>query len=242
MKILAIIPVYRDVAAAVKVLKRFRSEYVNTIFLVVDAPTKDEEKLMRQVVERISTPVTIVVNEKRKGVGCAIRNGIDYGIANSFDIAVVMAGNDKDSPQEIPRLLAPLLTDGFEYVQGSRFLSGGRKVNNPFFRKVFSRTYPFVWNILTRKRCSDVTNGFRAYRLTLFTDPRINIWQSWLDEYELEYYVHYKALTLGYKVKEVPVSKVYGQNHKGGYSQISPFRDWWKIVSPLIYLRLGVKN
>jgi hypothetical protein len=47
---------------------------------------------------------------------------------------------------------------------------------------------------------------------------------------------------LGYRIKEVPVSKIYPFWHKGGYSNISPLRDWWKIVGPLIYLKLGVKK
>jgi len=51
--------------------------------------------------------------------------------------------------------------------------------------------------------------GFRVYRVSLFEDPRINIWQDWLDKYEYEYYVHWKVYTLGYKVKEVPVTKAY---------------------------------
>jgi hypothetical protein len=96
--------------------------------------------------------------------------------------------------------------------------------------------------MMTNVRCTDVTNGFRSYKLELFDDERINIWQNWLDEYELEYYIHYKVLTLGYKTKEVPISKIYSHKNKGGYSQISPFRDWWKIVGPLIYLKLGVKK
>ena len=70
----------------------------------------------------------------------------------------------------------------------------------------------------------------------------MNIWQSWLDGYGLEYYIHYKVLTLGYKIKEVPVSKVYPYNKKGGYSNISPFKDWWDIIGPLIYLKTGAKK
>ena len=81
-----------------------------------------------------------------------------------------------------------------------------------------------------------------SYKLSLFRNQEINIKQSWLDGYGLEYYIHYKALTLGYKVKEVPVSKVYPFRHKGGYSNISPFRDWWQIVGPLLYLRIGIRK
>ena len=178
----------------------------------------------------------------REGIGHAIRQGIRYALDHGYSVVVVLAGNNKDDPREIPRLLEPIVIEDYDYVQGSRFLSGGRRVNNPFLRGVFSRFYPFFWTLFTDVRCTDVTNGFRAYKLKLFEDPRINIWQSWLDNYELEYYIHYKVLTLGYKTREVPVSKVYSHRHKGGYSQISPFRDWWKIVGPLIYLRLGIRN
>ena len=242
MKILAIIPVYRDIVAALKVLEKFRAGYVDKVFLVVDAINESDEKEIQKTVAKMPIPVSIVVHEKRKGIGCAIREGIDYGLENHFDVAVVLAGNNKDNPHEIPRVLAPILEEGFDYVQGSRFLSGGSKVNNPFLRGVFSRLYPFVWTLFTEKRCTDVTNGFRAYKLNMFLDNRINIHQDWLDNYQLEYYIHYKALTSGYKTKEVPVSKTYAFKHKGGYSHISPFRDWWMIVGPLIYLKLRLKD
>ena len=242
MKILAIIPVYKDIASAVKVLEKFRAGYVTTLFLVVDTPKESGEKEIEKTVIKLPNPVSVVFHEKRKGIGYAIREGIDYGLEHHFDIAVVLAGNNKDNPHEIPRVLAPILEEGFDYVQGSRFLPGGKKVNNPFFRGVFSRLYPFVWTFFTKKQCTDVTNGFRAYKLNMFLDKRINIHQDWLDNYQLEYYIHYKALTSGYKTTEVPVSKTYAFKHKGGYSHISPFRDWWMIVGPLIYLKLGLKD
>lgn len=242
MKILAIIPVYRDIATAVKVLEKFRVGYVDQIFLVVDAPSESDEKKLEKRIAQIPSPVSVVVHEKRKGIGCAIREGIAYGLQNHFDVALVIAGNNKDNPAEIPQVLAPIIQKDFDYVQGSRFLPGGSKVNNPFLRGIFSRLYPFFWTLLTKKPCTDVTNGFRAYRLNVFLDKRINIYQDWLDNYQLEYYIHYKALTSGYRTIEVPVSKTYAFKHKGGYSNISPFRDWWMIVCPLIYLKLGLKE
>jgi dolichol-phosphate mannosyltransferase len=242
LKILAIIPVYRDIGAAVKVLRKFRAGYVDRVFLVVDAPKENDEKEMGKTIAGMPTPVSVVVHEKRNGIGYAIREGIDYGLAHNFDIAVVLAGNNKDNPHEIPSLLAPILEDGFDYVQGSRFLPGGKKINNPFFRGIFSRLYPFVWTLFTKKRCTDVTNGFRAYKLNIFLDKRFNIHQNWLDSYQLEYYIHYKVLTLRYKMKEVPISKVYAFRHKGGYSNISPFKDWWQIVGPLLYLKFGIRK
>jgi len=239
---IAIIPVYKDSGNIRKVLGKFRRSVVDEICLVVDCATKDELEEIGTAAAEVGTPVHVIVNQERKGVGHAIREGIEYALKNGHDVAVVMAGNNKDDPREIPRLLRPILKEDCDYVQGSRFLPGGKRVKNPFLRSVFSRLYPFFWTLLTDVRCTDVTNGFRAYRLKIFSDERIDIWQEWLDSYELEYYLHYKVLTLGYRTKEVPVSKVYPYRHKGGYSNISPFRDWWKIVGPLVYLKLGVKD
>jgi hypothetical protein len=101
--------------------------------------------------------------------------------------------------------------------------------------------YPLVFRILIRRAGTDVTNGFRAYRLALLDDPRIDITQAWLDHYELEYHIHYKALTLGHRTSEVAVSKSY-PSVRGSYSKIRPFRDWWSIVRPIVLLRLGLRR
>lgn len=241
-KKIVIIPVYNDKGNIVKVLAKFRDKIVDEICIVADCSTKDDLDEIGKAAKKIGTSVHVIRNRERKGVGYAIREGIEYALGNGYDIVVVMAGNNKDDPREIPRLLTPILKEDYDYVQGSRFLPGGKRVKNPFLRGVFSRLFPFFWTLLTNVRCTDVTNGFRAYKLKIFLDERIDIWQGWLDSYELEYYIHYKVLTLGYKTKEVPVSKVYPYRHKGGYSNISPFRDWWKIVGPLLYLKLAVKG
>lgn len=95
--------------------------------------------------------------------------------------------------------------------------------------------------LLTGFKSTDSSNGFRAYKLSLFKDKRINVFQDWLDRYELETYLHYKVLTLGYKVLEVPVSKDYLPGIRK-YSKIRPVIDWWKMARPLFLLKLGLKN
>jgi len=238
----AIIPVYQELGKVGRVLSKFTNDLIDEVCIVLDSPSKPIIKEIKIASEKIDVPVNIIQNPKRMGIGYAIREGIQYAIKRGFDIIVVMAGNGKDDPKEIPRLLKPIVEDGYDYVQGSRFLPGGRCVKNPFLRGIFSRLYPHIWTMLTNVRCTDVTNGFRSYRTKIFDDERINIWQNWLNGYELEYYIHYKVLTLGYKVKEVPVSKVYPHRHKGGYSKIMPFRDWWQIIGPLICLKIGVRK
>ena len=53
------------------------------------------------------------------------RRGIEYAREHGFDIIVILAGNNKDNPDEIIRLVRPIVEDGCDFVQGSRYLEGG---------------------------------------------------------------------------------------------------------------------
>jgi dolichol-phosphate mannosyltransferase len=237
-----VIPVYGDDHSICWLLGRFRNGCVNTICLVIDVPRRRVMDRIREAARQSGVTVRIIKNEHRTGVGFSIRQGLEYLMGTGHDIAVVMAGNGKDDPAEIDRLIEPVARHECEYVQGSRYLPGGKKSRMPFSRIIFNRLYPVVWTLLTQKRCTDVTNGFRCYSLRILRDGRVNLHQDWLNGYSLEYYLHYKALTLGYRVKEVPVSKTYPLRNSGGYSKIQPLKDWWPIISPLALLFLGVRK
>ena len=237
-----VIPVYGESDPICWVLSRFRKGSVNTICLVVDVPLRRDMEKTREAARQSGIKVHIIKNRQRTGVGSSLRQGLRYLAETKHDIAVIMAGNGKDDPAEIDRLVAPVVRGGSDYVQGSRYVPGGRKSRMPFVRVVFNRIYPLIWSVLTQRRCTDVTNGFRCYNLDVLRDHRVDLDQNWLNGYSLEYYLHYKVLALGYRVKEVPVSKIYPFGNKGGYSKIQPLKDWWPIVSPLGLLLLGVRK
>ncbi len=242
MRSVAILPVYREIGKIGRVVERFDPDSIEQVCLVVDNPNTAIMNEIEGARARTKVPITIIENPSRKGVGYAIKEGYDYARSHGFDTIVVMAGNGKDDPKEIPRLLQAIEKDGFDYVQGSRFLPGGKGEKTPFLRGIFIRLFPFGWTLLTGVRCTEVTNGFRAYRASILDDPRINVAQAWLDGYELEYYLHYKVLTLGYKFAERPVSKTYIHATKRRHSHISPVRDGYKIVAPLLLLRIGARH
>lgn len=241
-RILAIIPIYREVGKIGKVLERFETGIVDQVCVIADDPNQEILDEVSAAVASLKVPFRLIQNPKRKGIGFAIKQGFEYALSNEYDVIIVMAGNGKDDPRQIPRLTHPVLRDNYDYVQGSRFLPGGRRERNPFLRGLFSRLFPVVWTWSTGVHCTDVTNGFRAYKTTLLRDPNVRFRQDWLDHYELEYYIHYKALTLGYKFAERPVSKTYPPKTQGKYTHISPLRDWWQIVGPLLLLRIGARN
>ncbi|MBF0384952.1 MAG: glycosyltransferase family 2 protein [Candidatus Omnitrophica bacterium] len=209
-------------------------------YLIVDDCSDDGTTEM--IKSYASRGVKTIRHEKRSGVGFAIKTAIKYAKEKGYEVLVIMAGNDKDNPEEIPRLIDPILKDGFDFVQGSRYLSLGASGGDmPLYRKVATRLHPLLMSLITARRVTDSTNGFRAFRLSLFDDKDINIGQEWLNKYELEPYLLYKTIKLGYKFKEAPVTKFYPAK-KLGYTKMKPIVGWWSILRPLIYLGLGIKK
>ena len=232
-RVAAILPLFNEGAAAADLVRRMPSAVAMT-FVVDDGSTDGGPELA----ERAGG--TVVRLGRNRGIGAAIRTGLDAAREAGCDAVVVMAASGKDRPEEIPVLLAKL-DEGYDYIQGSRFMQGGASVNLPLARGILIHGFTLMFRILTGFNGTDVTNGFRAYHLSLLDDKRMDIHQEWLDRYELEYYIHWQAITLGYRVVEVPVSKTYPAR-KHGYSKIRPVVDWWHMVRPAILLGLHIRR
>jgi dolichol-phosphate mannosyltransferase len=186
--------------------------------------------------------VLVLRNPTNQGIGAAMKRVFQYTLDHGYDTLVIQAGNDKDDPLQIPSLLAPLENGSADFVQGSRYLNGGGFGNMPAYRVLGTRTiHPLIFSIAARKRVTESTNGFRAFRTAILRDPRIDWQQQWLDRYELEPYLMLKAIRLGYRHVEVPVTKVYPP-HQQGYTKMRPGIDWWSIVRPVVYLGLGLRK
>jgi dolichol-phosphate mannosyltransferase len=227
---------YNERAKIGRVLDRFGPGAVDEIVVVDDGSTDGTGDIARQ------KGATVLTHVRRRGAGAAIRTAIDYGLFAGFDVLVVLAGNDKDRPAEIPRLVRPLFFEGYDLVQGSRYLPGGSFGNMPFYRRLATQfMHPMLFSMLAGQHMTDTTNGFRALRLAVLADSRLDLTQAWLDQYELEPYLLYKMIKLGYKVKEAPVTKVYPP-HELGYTKMRPIIGWWSILRPLALLGLGLKK
>ena len=158
----------------------------------------------------IAPGIIVLRHETNQGIGAAMKRVFEYSLANGYDVLVIHAGNDKDDPLEIPLLLEPIRTGTADFVQGSRYLGGGGFGNMPRYRVIGTRLiHPLIFSIAARKRVTESTNGFRAFRTTILRDPRIDWRQAWLDRYELEPYLLLKAIRLGDRHVEVPVTKIY---------------------------------
>jgi dolichol-phosphate mannosyltransferase len=189
---------------------------------------------------RLHGAAVVIRHGVRGGVGAAIRDGWACGIERGRPYLALLSGDDQHVPSELVEALEALLAADADYVQGSRWRSGGRVVGDSGGRGLGTRIYSIAFSILAGRRVTDATNGFRIFRTSILENPRININQAWLNSYDLEPYVLYKAIRGGYRVIEHPCTVVY--HAKEGYTKMRGLRDWWRLFRPAVLLRLGVKR
>lgn len=234
--VVAIAPVFNEELKIGEVVRRVPMKVVDQVVVVDDGSTD------RSVDAARSLGATTISLGSTIGVGAAIRRGYEYALDNDFYIAVVMAGNNKDHPEEIPTLLNPIVDGQADLVQGSRWLGNrGNLGPMPLYRKVATRVHPALFNLISGASMTDTTNGFRAVSATMLRDPRLNLNQTWLDEYELEVYLLYKTQKLGYSLVEMPVNKTYPPKHLG-QTKMKPIVGWWSILRPLVLLGIRLKR
>src|SRR5262245_21693211 len=98
----------------------------------VDDAVLDDGSTDRTPQVIVEKKAMLIQHAKRSGAGAAIRTAYGWATDRGYDICVIMAGNDKDRPSEIFRLIDPISEGRAVLVQGSRYLTGGNYGNMPF--------------------------------------------------------------------------------------------------------------
>ena len=236
LSVIAVVPVFNEEAKIGKVVGRMPRQVVDEVLVVDDGSTDRSAEVAR------SFDAQVISMDATLGVGAALQTGYRYAVKHDYDVAVTVAGNNKDAPEEIPLLLEPIAENRADFVQGSRFLKRGANFGAmPAYRQIATRLHPLLFSLVARRWVTESTNGFRAVRTRVLADTRLNLLQTWLRQYELEPYLYLRSIQLGYRTAEVPVTKIYPPKHLG-QTKMRPVADWWSILRPLVYVGLGLRK
>lgn len=138
-----------------------------------------------------------------------LRMGYYWAIKNQYEGVITVDGNNKDGIEAIDSFIEKL-DNGYDYIQGSRFIKGGVHKNTPLIRYLACRLINEpIMTLMSRKHLTDTTNGFRAYSYKFLTDSRVSVFRDVFWGYELIYYLPVRACRLNYKTVEIPVSRCY---------------------------------
>jgi glycosyltransferase involved in cell wall biosynthesis len=126
VKVVAIIPCLNTQDSIGNVVMRTR-RYVEEVIVVDDGSTDSTASRAR------TAGAKVIRHYRNQGKGAAMKTAMAYTDA---DVAVFIDGDGQHNPDEIPKLLTPILVGDADFVIGSRFLTGSRTVSAPFRRRI----------------------------------------------------------------------------------------------------------
>lgn len=157
---------------------------------------------------------TLLVKKGPGKQGAQLRMGLYFALQRGYEGIITIDGNNKDSIEDIPKFIEKL-EEGYDFIQGSRFIKGGQAINTPFIRLVSVKLiHAPIISLTAKKRFTDTTNAYRAYSKKYLTHPQVQPFRDIFMTYELLAFLSVKASQLGMKTCEIPVRREYPKKGK----------------------------
>lgn len=178
--------------------------------------------------------VTALVIRKSPGhLSDQLMLGYYYAMQKGYEGTITIDGNGKDGIEGI-FTMAKALDEGYDFIQGSRYIEGGTAINTPKSREwAIKLIHVPIINILSGFKYTDTTNGFRGHSLKALMDERVQPFRyGTFPTYALIHYLTVIIPRLGYRITEVPVLRQYPAKGKVP-TKISPIKgniDLMKIL------------
>lgn len=209
-----IIPTYNNSRTVADVARRALTVCPDVI-VVNDGSTDGTAGMLKDV------NVTILVHDRNRGKGMALKTGLRYAGGKGFTHAVTIDADGQHFPEDIPVLMSESDINPNDIIVGCRNLTSDNMPRQNTFANRFSN---FWFRLQTAQKLDDTQSGFRIY-------PLDKLYGLWLvtSRYEAELELMVYAAWHGVRVIGVPVRVLY-QPEGERVSHFRPFWDFFRIT------------
>ena len=192
--VVAIIPAYNEEKALAAVLGK-TLENVDEVIVVDDGSSDKTSEVA------IEAGARVIKHSVNLGKGEALKSG--FKAVGDDSIIITIDGDGQHNPSEIPDLVRPIVEDGADLVNGSRYMNGPEE-NTPAYRRVGQKVLDIATNISAGTKVTDSQSGFRA-----FSPQSKNVFRVKDTGFGIESEMLVDAAEAGLKIVEVPITVRY---------------------------------
>lgn len=192
--VVAIIPAYNEEKALADVIGK-TLEHVDEVIVVDDGSSDKTSEVA------IEAGARVIKHSVNLGKGEALKSG--FKAIGDDSIIITIDGDGQHNPSEIPDLVRPIIEDGADLVNGSRYMNGPEE-NTPAYRRVGQKVLDIATNISAGTKVTDSQSGFRA-----FSHKSKNVFRFKDTGFGIESEMLVDAAEAGLKIVEVPITVRY---------------------------------
>lgn len=216
MNALVVVPAYNEEKVILEVVNKipFSIKGVKLSILVVNDGSTDQT--ITEAKKSRAHVLTLPIN---RGLGAALATGFDYARIKDYDLLITLDGDGQHDPDEIEKMIIPIINNKADFVIGTRFLKDGM----PLSRTIITFLASIATYIFTGVWTTDSQSGFRAFSKKAIECIKIEVDRM---EVSSEFFAQAKINNL--KIMEVFIKPIYtdyslkkGQNFFNSFNIIS---------------------
>jgi dolichol-phosphate mannosyltransferase len=200
MKTLVIMPTYNEALSIAETVRNLFANVPAVSLLIVDDNSPDGTGQIADDLAKGDKRISVMHRESKGGLGAAYVAGFQFAKEREFDFVVEMDADGSHRGVDLPKLLE--VAQNFDLVIGSRYIRGGGSHGWSLHRKLISRIGNAYTSFILGARISDITSGFRVYRLE-FLLPLLTA--SAAHGYAFQVELAWRSRLAGGRIIEVPI-------------------------------------
>ena len=202
--VLIIIPTYNEIENIENIIISTINLYPTINILIVDDNSPDlTSKKVEDLKPKFKDQLFLLKRLKKEGLGTAYVAGFKWALKNKFNYVFEMDADLSHNPEDIKRILEPMLENNYDVSIGSRYIKGINVVNWPLSRIILSYTASLYVRLITRMNIKDSTSGYICYKKSVLES--IDLDNIKFTGYAFQIEMKYKSYLKNFKIIEVPI-------------------------------------